>query len=306
MTTLAVVIPLFNKRAFVEETIASLAAQDAPPDHLILVDDASTDGSADAAAQALLHHAEALRSTRVEWLRHTCNRGPGAARNSGLERADTELVLCLDADDCLRPDALRLIRESMDAQALAMMVLGFASDPPGETFPEARVLAHGLIPLDGDLFLLSDPLPTVAHPEFFMGRASNVVVRRSWLGQHRYCKDARLNEGVDLWYRVLKDVVEGGARAGLFAAPLIRFRISGDSLSHRCPGDWQALDVPPTVRRYRDSVAPHDRGMARMLADRWLSHALSILPKEQGALFLAHHRDLLAQLDVFHERQALE
>ncbi|WP_448663695.1 glycosyltransferase family 2 protein [Sphingomonas sp. CJ20] len=297
MTSLAVVIPLFDKRAFVAETIASLAGQEAPPDALILVDDASIDGSAEVAEQALAHHAAAFAATRVEWVRRTVNGGPGAARNSGIERADCELLLCLDADDRLRPDALRRMRDVMDRHALAMAVIGFASEPIGEVFPDLALLAGELAPIEEGLFRLAEPLRAVAHPEFMMGRASNVVVRRRWLGEHRYAS-ARLNEGVDLWYRVLKDVVAAGAHAGLIAAPLIRFRVSPDSLSHRrCP-DWRALDVPPTVLRYRTSADPCDRRMAAMLVARWRDHALAVLPEEQRSPFLAQYRDLFEAIDA--------
>ncbi|MEG3149114.1 glycosyltransferase [Sphingomonas sp. ZT3P38] len=298
MTTLCVIIPLFDKRAFIGDAIASLALQDMPPDQLIVVDDASTDGSAEAAERALAEHAGALRSTRVELLRRPGNGGPGAARNTGLDRADADLILCLDADDALGPDALRRIGEAMDMHALAMMVLGYASDPPGEIFPELPALADELTPLAGDVLLLADPLRAAAHPDFFMGRASNVVVRREWIAEHRYHADARLNEGIDLWYRVARSIVAGGGRVGLFAAPLIRFRVTSESLSHRPHRDWRTLEVPPTVRRYQDSSDPYDRAVARMLTDRWVDHALSILPDDQKALFLAHHQALLLQMSV--------
>lgn len=292
MTSLAVVIPLFDKRAFIGDAIASIAGQEAPPDALIIVDDVSTDGSAEAARRALALHAEALGGTRVELVLRSENGGPGAARNSGIERTDCELLLCLDADDMLRPDALRRMREAMDRHALAMAVIGYASEPAGDVFPELEAIAGELRPVEDGLFLLAEPLRAAAHPEFFMGRASNVVVRRRWLGEHRYA-DARLNEGVDLWYRVLKDVAAADARAGLIAAPLIRFRILANSLSHRRFDDWRALEVPPTVSRYRDSADASDRRMAAMLAARWRDHALATLPEEQRPLFLAHHGDLL-------------
>lgn len=298
MTTLSVIIPLFDKRAFIGEAIASLAQQDMPPDQLILVDDASTDGSTEAAEQALADHADALRPARVALVRRPRNGGPGAARNTGLDRADTDLILCLDADDALRPDALRRMREAMRDHALAMMVLGYASDPPGEVFPEINALAGEITPLAGDVLLLADPLRAAANPDFLMGRASNVVVRRDAIGAHRYHPAARLNEGIDLWYRVARSIVAGGGRVGLFAAPLIRFRISGESLSHRAHRDWRTLEVPPIVHRYRDSGDPHDRAVARMLADRWLAHALSTLPDDQKALFLVHHEDLLLQMNM--------
>lgn len=292
MSSLAVVIPLFDKREFIGEAIASLASQEAPPDVLIIVDDASTDGSAEAAERALAFHATALGDTRIELVRRAENGGPGVARNIGIERADCELLLCLDADDMLRPDALRHMREVMDRHALTMAVIGYASEPVGEIFPEVEQLAAELEPIDDGLFLLVQPLRAAAHPEFVMGRASNVIVRRRWLGTHRY-GNARLNEGVDLWYRVLRDIAAADARVGLIATPLIRFRVSPDSLSHRRCDDWRALEAPPTVLRYRHSPDPSDRRMAEMLAARWHDHALATLPKEQRPLFLAHYRDLL-------------
>jgi glycosyltransferase involved in cell wall biosynthesis len=295
MTSLAVVIPLFDKREFIGDAIASLAGQEAPPDALILVDDASTDGSAEVAERALALHAAALGGTRVELMRRAENGGPGAARNSGIERADCELLLCLDADDMLQPDALRHMREVMDRHVLAMAVVGYASEPAGEAFPDLALLGGELKPVEEGVFLLAEPLRAAAHPEFIMGRASNVVVRRRWLGAHRY-EDAQLNEGVDLWYRVLKDVAAADARAGLIATPLIRFRVLPDSLSHRRRDDWRALEVPPTVLRYRFSSNSCDRRMAAMLAARWRDHALATLPEEQRPLFLAHHQDLLGAI----------
>lgn len=292
MTSLAVVIPLFDKREFVGEAIASLADQEAPPDTLIIVDDASTDGSAGVAEQALSRHAAALAGTRIELVRRVENGGPGAARNSGIERADCELLLCLDADDMLHPGALQYMRTVMDDHALAMAVIGYASEPAGEVFPEPELLAGELKPVEDGLFLLTEPLRAAAHPAFVMGRASNVIVRRHWLGAHRY-GSARLNEGVDLWYRVLKDIAASDARIGLIATPLIRFRVLPDSLSHRRCDDWRTLEVPPTILRYRHSSDPGDRRMAEMLVARWHDHALATLPKEQRPLFLAHYRDLL-------------
>lgn len=291
MSSLAVVIPLFDKRAFIGEAIASLAGQEAPPDVLIIVDDASTDGSVEVAEQALSLHATAFRGTRVELIRRTQNGGPGAARNSGIERADCELLICLDADDMLRPDALRRMREVMASHALAMAVVGFASEPAGEVFPELELFAGELEPIEEGLFLLIEPLRAAAHPEFMMGRASNVVVRRRWLGAHRYV-GAQLNEGVDLWYRVLKDVVAADRRVGLIAPPLIRFRVVSDSLSRRRSDDWRTLEIPPTVLRYRDSTDPCDHRMAEMLLTRWHDYALTVLPEEQRPLFLAHYRHL--------------
>lgn len=294
----SVVIPLFNKRAYIPEAIASLAMQECPPEELIVVDDASTDGGVEAVKCALEQHADSFRRTHVELIRFSRNQGPGAARNAGIDRTRAELIFCLDADDCLRCDALQLIREAMANHDLALTVIGFVSEPPGEKFPDLGALGSDMQRVADDVFLPTDPLRMAAHPEFFMGRASNVAVRRSWLGGQRYRADVRLNEGVDLWYRVLKDIVAGGARIGVIAVPLIRFRILADSLSHRRYDNWRLLEVPPTVSHFVGSSDPRDRRMAARLAERWLMHAMSTVPRAQKTQFIEHHRALLTQLDL--------
>ncbi len=296
----SIVVPLYNKSSYIAEAIASLAAQGKSPDQIIIVDDASTDDGPEHARRALSEHARALRGTQVELVRLASNHGPGHARNIGLERATGDLIGFLDADDCYRPDALRRIADNMCDHDLDMVVLGYASDPEGERFPDIGALADESTAIAPDLFLLPEPLRTAGCPEFMMGRASNVVVRRAWLAGHRYDEASRLNEGIDFWYRVLKGIAaQPGARVGLIAAPLIRFRILDDSLSHRVCDDWRQLQVPPSIARHADSEDSDDRRLVTMLGQRWLDHAMSSLPgAEQRFAFIDHHLPLLTRIGI--------
>lgn len=296
----SVVIPLFNKRPYVAEAIASLAAQDLPPFEVIVVDDASTDGSLEVARRALASLARSCPECRVELIARPENGGPGTARNVGLEIARGELVGFLDADDTYRVDCLRKVSENLHDSRIDLMVLGF-SDGEKQTFPDLETLAPELEILSADLYVLRDPLRSVSHPEFFMGRASNVMVRRRWLAAHRFHPTSRLNEGIDFWYRVLRDIcATPGTRIGLMSPPLIRFRVLDDSLSHRSCPDWWRLEVPPVIRRYIGSLDGHDRWLMGMLGARWLEHAMGCLPsQEQKAAFVNHHRSLLATLSRY-------
>lgn len=297
----SVVIPLYNKRDYIGETIASLAAQEMLPSEIFIVDDASTDDSARQAELALSRYAAAFAaSTRAEVVRMTKNGGPSVARNAGLDRATGDVISFLDADDRYRPDGLKNIAGRMRDHSLEMVVLGYDSDPPGEYFPDLSALAGEWIQVAEDVFLLPDPLRTAGHPEFIMGRASNVAVRRRWLDRHRYHVGSCLNEGIDFWYRVLKEIAASeGARVALISAPLIRFRILDDSLSHRHYADWRLLEVPPTVIRYSDSADVNDRRLVELLGRRWLQHAMRTLPDQhQKQSFLDHHRLLLSRIGL--------
>ncbi len=89
--SLTFLIPVFNERATVEQIIQSV--QDSGlADRIIVVDDASTDGT-----RELLEEI-AARNSRLELHLHDRNRGKGAALRTGFSKVETDLVLVQDAD----------------------------------------------------------------------------------------------------------------------------------------------------------------------------------------------------------------
>ncbi len=91
----SIVLPVYNAEAFLRETLESVFALDYEPLEVIVVDDGSTDGSA-----ALAQSFPGVRCIRQE------NRGPAAARNTGIEAAQGEFVAFVDADDIVLPHKL--------------------------------------------------------------------------------------------------------------------------------------------------------------------------------------------------------
>lgn len=87
---ISVVMPLYNKSAYVERAIRSVLAQGEAVREVVVVDDGSRD---DGAAVV-----EAMREPKVRLIRQS-NAGVSAARNRGIAEASGELVCFLDADD---------------------------------------------------------------------------------------------------------------------------------------------------------------------------------------------------------------
>jgi glycosyltransferase involved in cell wall biosynthesis len=97
----SVIIPLFNYAAFVAEALESVRAQTMDALDLIVIDDASTDGSLAVAVEwAERNHA---RFNRLLVLRNRANAGLARTRNAGFDAAETPYVLPLDADNVLLP-----------------------------------------------------------------------------------------------------------------------------------------------------------------------------------------------------------
>lgn len=95
VTTVSIIIPCYNKQAYVRAAIESALAQTHPCE-VIVVDDGSTDGSLEEVQQF---------DGRIIWETGS-NRGGSAARNRGLELATGQWIQFLDADDILPPEKI--------------------------------------------------------------------------------------------------------------------------------------------------------------------------------------------------------
>lgn len=288
----AVVIPLYNKAAYVEETLRSLARQTLAPAELILVDDASTDGSLEIAEAFLEKEKLAFRNTRIELLRLKKNSGPGFARNRGFEKTNSELVSFLDADDCYQPDFLRRVKDVFETHSISFLVTGIRYIPGGETDPETETLMPWLRLLEDELYLMENPLELVSKPAFVMGVGSNVVAHRSWMNEIRFDEDAKLNEGIDFWYRVLKNGIENDlGKTGLLLGEYLHVREVPGSLSRKKYERWNEIVFPPVVRRYEKSKNRYDKKLVQMISSRWIYYSLkSLQPRSQKLLFMLKYR----------------
>lgn len=110
---ITVVTPAFNARTTIEETLASVRAQDHPYVEHIVVDGGSTDGTEDV-----------LRATDgIRWVSEP-DRGLAHAMNKGIAMATGEVVGELNADDRYRPGALRTVAAAFAARTDVEWVTG--------------------------------------------------------------------------------------------------------------------------------------------------------------------------------------
>ncbi|MGW6707129.1 bifunctional polysaccharide deacetylase/glycosyltransferase family 2 protein [Streptomyces sp. NPDC054956] len=148
----SVIVPAYNEAAGIEAAVRSLLASDHPVE-VIVVDDGSTDGTADIV--------EALRLPYVRVIRQQ-NAGKPAALNTGIAAASCNLLVMVDGDTVFEPDAVRMI------------VQPFAHRRVGAVSGNAKVVNRGGLlgrwqhieyvvgfNLDRRLFDLAECMPTV-------------------------------------------------------------------------------------------------------------------------------------------------
>jgi glycosyltransferase involved in cell wall biosynthesis len=105
--TISVIIPLYNRREEIGRAIASALRQSRAPQEIVVVDDASNDGSAETVV--------AFGDKRVRLLRHDRNQGAAAARNAGIAAAKCDWIALLDSDDEWEPEKLARQLEALRA-----------------------------------------------------------------------------------------------------------------------------------------------------------------------------------------------
>jgi GT2 family glycosyltransferase len=103
MTRITAYIPAYNAARFLPGCIESLLAQTLAPVEILVIDDGSSDDSAEIAC----------RYPGVRVIRHQRNRGLAAARNTAFRSAECELVASLDADCIAEPSWLANLAESL-------------------------------------------------------------------------------------------------------------------------------------------------------------------------------------------------
>jgi glycosyltransferase involved in cell wall biosynthesis len=217
--TVTALIPTYNMAHFVRQAVDSVLAQSRPVDEVIVVDDGSTDNT----AEVLAPYEGRLRRVLKK------NGGLASARNAGLREAKGDFIALLDADDLWQPD-------KMEKQ------MGFLAQHPGIDF------------LFGDYCNFSDETdneePEIKCPamhDYLVANASNltqifdclleenvvlpstVVFRWSCLERTGYFDEKlRRVEDLDLWLRAARV-----CRFGFVNAMVTKRRRHGANLTNQ-------------------------------------------------------------------------
>jgi glycosyltransferase involved in cell wall biosynthesis len=112
VTKVSVIIPTYNRRQYIQNAIDSVLNQTYRDREIIVIDDASTDGTADWIAQTY---------PDIHLIRLSQNCGAAGARNQGLSNATGEFVAFLDSDDRWSPDYLEKQVESLQSHTNAVI-----------------------------------------------------------------------------------------------------------------------------------------------------------------------------------------
>ena len=187
--SVSIIIPAYNAAAFLAEAIESALAQTHPASQVVVVDDGSTDETVAVAGKF---------GDAVMLLRQP-NAGVSTARNYGAAHTSAEWLLFLDADDLLRPDALKKLL-SRSHEATLGCIYGRSVDFTESASSEARFgkehgscAMQGAVPLGARVAFWKAPIATPGA----------AIIRRSvFENVGRWNPSFNTTADRDLWCRV--------------------------------------------------------------------------------------------------------
>jgi glycosyltransferase involved in cell wall biosynthesis len=255
----SIVMPLWNKRRTVESTMASVLGQTWRDFELVVVDDGSTDGSAELVS--------AFRDPRVRVLTQA-NAGAAAARNAGIEAARHDWIAFLDADDLWMPDHLveldRIRRRFPEAGLIGTSFVRRGRGefhPPPRDPPEVALIDYFALEASGAMVLCS----------------STAAIPRSTYAAFGGFGDRALGPDSEYWARIALDLPVAASRRITAVYRLGTGGITDRALRTRRHGPLRGLgDLSPLmgllVERY-PRIACADR---RASVDRLIDHRLKL------------------------------
>ncbi len=234
----SVVVPTRNRRRLLQQTLRSILAQDGVAVEVIVVDEASGDGTAEFLAS--------LGEDRVTSIRHQSAKGLARARNAGLDVVTTEWVAFVDDDDLWAPGKLMCQLAALRETPLAEWAC------VGAALVDERLRVFGQQRLEPQ----ADVVSLLQAGNVIPGSASSVLTRTEFVrAVGAFREDLRWGEDWDLWIRMAL-----AAPLAVVDRPLMAYRLWPTSMSH------DTNLVSDTVRAMRASYA-ESVGGERLIAD---------------------------------------
>lgn len=209
MPLISVNIPLYNREAYIKACLDSVLQQTFTDFEVVVLDDASTDGSA-----ALV---KSYQDPRIRYERNEVNLGISATRNRLVTLSRGTYIAVLDSDDLAAPDRLEKQLAAFQKDQSLTLVAGCAAVIDAEGQPTGQVFGSALSP---EACIGRLPFSnTILH--------STVMARKSFLEAFAYDAQYKSAEDYDVWLRGAST----GHRFLVLADILGKYRVHGSSES---------------------------------------------------------------------------
>jgi len=290
----SIVIPAYNAQSYIGSAIRSAQAQTMSNLEIIVVDDASTDGTA-----AIVQEFSGA-DRRVRYARMEKNSGPAASRNCGLRLARGEWIALLDADDRFHPNRLEVLltlARTSGAEIVAdnLLFCTGADDAGRPMIPEATLAAPRQ--------LMFAEFMESCHPKRISYVFMHPMFKREFIEANSISYNERCRNGEDFLFYV--DLFLAKGTWYLTPEPMYVYLVNAGSLTDIVSREDRRQMVAKLRTTLRDPIAISDARLFSAIRTYWKFVASDLYYWSfKDAVRAADHRDALRILSL--DRAALQ
>lgn len=266
--TISVIIPAFNAEQCITRAVESVQGQSFQDFEIIVIDDASTDGTA-ACVRSLIAH-----DGRIKLISQSANSGPSIARNAGFATARGTWLAILDADDAFKAQRLERLMQIAISHELDMVMDGIElhdAAAPNHSGERLTWFDATIQPLTLETYLEHDVTGdgyglSICKPLF----------RRSFLEAHRLSYPSAYRHGEDSYFYTLL-LIHGAKAAAIDDAMYFYTTSIGRLTGKRSPftrtvEDYalKARSVTDLLDEFADRLTPKAREIMHLRRERIL------------------------------------
>ncbi len=288
--TISIIIPVYNKAAYLPGCIDSVLAQTLADFELLLIDDCSTDTS------LAICRDYAARYPRIRLIESKQNGGAAAARNLGLDQARGEWIGFVDADDTIDKTMYEVLLSQAAAHNADVAICGCAYHDADGTLQRTCACSEPTL-LDNDeaMIRLLSTKPWDLHLEVSQ---CNKLYRRRLVGDIRFC--APSSEDYLFNYQVFLNV----SRAIQLPDILYHIHLYPDS---NCRGELslRMLSALEAMQQVAKSVLEHQPALIAPALDRYVEYIAGFsvtavsttrIPYREARRYILRHYDCAKQM----------
>lgn len=133
----SIVIPVYNAECYLEECLDSILEQSFPNLEILLIDDGSTDETADICERFV------FLDERIKYF-YKSNGGSTSARKVGIQNATGKYIMFIDADDYIKPDMISYMLDVAESNEADIVTDTFITDVNNQDYPQGGKLEGGV------------------------------------------------------------------------------------------------------------------------------------------------------------------
>lgn len=267
---ITVIVPVYNVEPYLSKCVDSLLNQTISGYEIILVDDGSTDHSGAICDRYAASHPHLVRVI------HQQNKGLSAARNTGIEASQAQILSFVDSDDWVEPFFLEILYNNLIKANADLSCCGLVDD-----YDNGKInIAYSL---DTITLTSSEAFQhTLLNPQFY-GYACNKLWRKDYLNNLRFDTALRSAEDMDFTVKYLPRI----SKAVHNSTPLYHYRKRIGSMTGEFAFSPTKLSVLEVNRRLIEVYGRFVPELLDIVISNFVKTNLNIL----GRMKISGHRD---------------